>query len=188
MKYLVTLIVCACLAVGLILFSRVHVASVVDENGTFIATPEDAAVTVVMLTLPIPLLIVTIWAVIGFTKTVNRWYKENQAYSCPPVLLTKDADERDAAMASFVTFEDELEDLIQRWIIMRLASDSIPSYYKKPYKFYCLMRSSEIRERLRNLTEEQRNRDQFGLGAVEYVKMFSWEPRKEQLEILRRKG
>jgi len=101
MKYLVTLIVCACLAVGLILFSPVHFASFTDENGRFIATPEDAAVALVILTLPIPLLIVTILAVIGFTKTVNRWIAENQVDDCPPVLLTRTADERDEAIAAF---------------------------------------------------------------------------------------
>lgn len=65
MKYLVALIVCALLTVSLI----------VALETVNVETPPELAVSllVAIMTLPVLLLVTTIWALIGFTKTVNRW-------------------------------------------------------------------------------------------------------------------
>jgi len=66
MKYLVALIACALLTVGLI---------VALETVNFSENPRvlGYSLVVAIMTLPMLLLVTTIWALIGFTKTVNRW-------------------------------------------------------------------------------------------------------------------
>jgi hypothetical protein len=97
MKYLVTLIVCALLTVGLI---------VLVEAATIEATAFNAVTLVALMSLPIVLLVASIWAVIGFTKTVNRWIAENQVDDCPHHLSTRTTAERDAAIRAHKSYID----------------------------------------------------------------------------------
>ena len=92
MKYLVTLIVCALLTVGLI-FSVELLQQISPERGLGAV---HGVWFIVIMTLPLILLFVTIWAVIGFTKTVNRWIAENQVDDCPPVMHSRHS--KDAAI------------------------------------------------------------------------------------------
>ena len=52
------------------------------------------------------ILFATIWAVIGFTKTVNRWIAENQVDDCPHHLSTRTTAERDAAIRAHKSYID----------------------------------------------------------------------------------
>ena len=69
---------CALLTVGLI------VTLTNLTNGTKIEAP--GLVLIGLVFLPALLLFATIWAVIGFTKTVKRWIAENQVDDCPHVM------------------------------------------------------------------------------------------------------
>jgi hypothetical protein len=82
LKHLLTLIVCALLTVGLILCAETVVESTVDSPVAALWI----LVLVAMLPLPPLILVATIWSVIGFTKTVNRWIAENQVDDCPHVM------------------------------------------------------------------------------------------------------
>jgi hypothetical protein len=53
--------------------------------------------------LPYCILVATIWSVIGFTKTVKQWIASNQSDDCPPVMHTRTAAERDAAIKAYRT-------------------------------------------------------------------------------------
>ena len=96
MKYLITLIVCALLTVGLI-FS-VEILQQIRPAPEPWSGPHwtEGVWFVAIMVLPFIILAATIWSVIGFTKTVNRWVAENQGNDCPPVMHSrhsKDAEQ-----------------------------------------------------------------------------------------------
>jgi hypothetical protein len=85
MKYLVTLIVCALLTVGLILCVKLSLI-----QGDWVNPNVAVGVGLILImTLPLVILFATIWAVIGFTKTVKRWIENNQVDDCPPVMHSR---------------------------------------------------------------------------------------------------
>jgi hypothetical protein len=90
MKYLITLLVCALLTVGLI-FSVEILQQVTPKTEPWAAPHWTVGVWfVAIITLPIAILMATLWSVIGFTKTVNRWIAENnQSDDCPPVMHSR---------------------------------------------------------------------------------------------------
>jgi len=93
LKYLLTLIVCALLTVGLILCVKLSIV-----QGDWVKPDWTVGVGLILImALPLVILFATIWAVIGFTKTVNRWIAENQVDDCPHHLSTRTAAERDKA-------------------------------------------------------------------------------------------
>ena len=108
MKYLLTLIVCALLTVGLI-FSVELLDLLLPDPKPWPDWPSSTAmgigfglILLIGMGLPIVILVATIFAAIGFTKTVNRWIAENnQSDDCPHILHTRTAAERDAAIKEY---------------------------------------------------------------------------------------
>jgi len=105
MKYLVTLIVCALLTVGLI-FSVELLQQISPERGLGAV---HGVWFIVIMTLPLILLFVTIWAVIGFTKTVNRWVAENQVDDCPPVMHSRHSKDAEEMRDAYVPKKKEID-------------------------------------------------------------------------------
>ena len=98
LKHLLTFVVCALLTVSLI----VLVEAITIEEPEF-----TALVLFSVMTLPIVLLVATIWSVVGltkgFTKIVKQWVANNQVDDCPHHLDTRTAYDRDKAIKDYRT-------------------------------------------------------------------------------------
>ena len=96
LKHLLTFVVCALLTVSLIVL--VEAATIEEPVFT-------ALVLFSFMSLPIVLLVATIWSVVGltkgFTKSVKQWLANNQVDDCPHHLDTRTAAERDKSIIDY---------------------------------------------------------------------------------------
>lgn len=100
MKYLLTLIVCALLTVSLIFMSEIIMALLPDPNDDYVHWLVVAGF-VAVCTLPYLVLVATIWAVIGFTKTVKQWIASNQVDNCPHVMHSRHSKDAEQMRRSY---------------------------------------------------------------------------------------